>query len=95
MGPDSLKQIGLRLSRLKTGTPPRILKRSIDFSKVEPQPGDEPVPYFSYWKEDLFHVEHAGINPKDIGHSEGKIPSWFGLGQAGRPDGLPDYPNHS
>ena len=71
---DSLKAIGLRLGRLKTGTPPRILKRSIDFSKVEPQPGDEPVPYFSYWKEDLFHVEHSGINPKDVGHSSGKYP---------------------
>lgn len=71
---DSLKEVGLRLGRLKTGTPPRILKRSIDFSKTEPQPGDEPVPYFSYWKEDLFHVEHSGINPSDVGHSDGKYP---------------------
>lgn len=71
---DSLKKIGLRLGRLKTGTPPRILKRSIDFDKTEPQPGDEPVPYFSYWKEDLFHVEHSGIHSTDIGHSNGKYP---------------------
>jgi tRNA uridine 5-carboxymethylaminomethyl modification enzyme len=54
----SLKELGLELGRLKTGTPPRILKRSIDFSKTEAQPGDEPVPYFTYWKDDLFHVEH-------------------------------------
>ncbi len=71
---DSLKEIGLKLGRLKTGTPPRILKRSIDFSKTEPQPGDEPVPYFSYWKDDLFHVEHSDIQPADIGHSNGKYP---------------------
>jgi tRNA uridine 5-carboxymethylaminomethyl modification enzyme len=53
----SLAEVGLELGRLKTGTPPRLLKRSIDFSKTTVQPGDEPVPYFSYWKDDLFHVE--------------------------------------
>ena len=55
----SLMEIGLELGRLKTGTPPRLLRRSIDFSKTEVQPGDHPVPYFTYWKDDLFHVEHA------------------------------------
>lgn len=58
----SLKEIGLELGRLKTGTPPRLVRQSIDFSKTEVQPGDEPVPWFTYWKEDLwddelFHVE--------------------------------------
>jgi tRNA uridine 5-carboxymethylaminomethyl modification enzyme len=70
----SLKEIGLELGRLKTGTPPRLLRRSIDFSKTEAQTGDEPVPYFTYWKDDLFHVEHSGLNPKDIGRSQGKYP---------------------
>ena len=70
----SLKELGLELGRLKTGTPPRLLRRSIDFSKTEIQPGDEPVPYFTYWKDDLFHVEHSGTNPKDVGHSNGKYP---------------------
>jgi len=70
----SLKELGLELGRLKTGTPPRLLRRSIDFSKTDVQPGDEPVPYFTYWKEDLFHVEHSGTNPKDYGHSGGKYP---------------------
>lgn len=56
----SLKELGLELGRLKTGTPPRLLRRSIDFSRTEIQPGDEPVPYFSYWKERLFHVEQSG-----------------------------------
>src|SRR5438552_1707714 len=53
----SLKELGLELGRLKTGTPPRLLRRSIDFSRTEIQPGDEPVPFFTYWKDDLFHVE--------------------------------------
>ncbi|HRT10190.1 MAG TPA: FAD-dependent oxidoreductase, partial [Candidatus Paceibacterota bacterium] len=55
----SLMEIGLELGRLKTGTPPRLLRRSIDFTKTEIQPGDEPVPYFTHWLEDLFHVEHS------------------------------------
>src|SRR5271165_5967601 len=70
----SLKEIGLELGRLKTGTPPRLLRRSIDFSKTQAQSGDEPVPYFTYWKDDLFHVEHSGLNPSDFGHSNGKYP---------------------
>src|SRR5229473_2587647 len=70
----SLVDIGLELGRLKTGTPPRLLRRSIDFSKTEPQTGDEPIPYFTYWKDDLFHVEHSGVNPKNLGHSNGKYP---------------------
>jgi tRNA uridine 5-carboxymethylaminomethyl modification enzyme len=70
----SLKEVGLELGRLKTGTPPRLNRRSLDLAKTEIQPGDEPVPYFTYWKEDLFHVEQSGINPMDIGHSSGKYP---------------------
>ena len=70
----ALQEGGLELGRLKTGTPPRLLKRSIDFSQLEEQPGDEPVPFFSFWQDDLFHVEHSGANPEDIGHSEGKYP---------------------
>src|SRR5882724_7564035 len=70
----SLQEIGLELGRLKTGTPPRLLRRSIDFSKTEAQPGEEPVPYFTFWKDDLFHVEHSGVNAQDLGHSNGKYP---------------------
>jgi tRNA uridine 5-carboxymethylaminomethyl modification enzyme len=55
----SLAELGLELGRLKTGTPPRILRRSIDFTKTQSQSGDEPVPQFTYWKEDLFHVEQS------------------------------------
>jgi tRNA uridine 5-carboxymethylaminomethyl modification enzyme len=56
----SLRTIGLELGRLKTGTPPRLLRNSIDFSRTEVQEGDDPVPYFSYWyNEGQFHVEHS------------------------------------
>jgi tRNA uridine 5-carboxymethylaminomethyl modification enzyme len=60
----SLKELGLELGRLKTGTPPRLNRRSIDFSKMELQPGDEPVPWFTYWKDELFHVEHSSAGYK-------------------------------
>ena len=54
---DSLRDVGLELGRLKTGTPPRLLKRTVDFSKTEPQPGDEPPSFFTFRKNLLFHVE--------------------------------------
>jgi len=43
-----LRQLPLRVGRLKTGTPPRIDGRSIDWSRLEVQPGDEPRPVFSF-----------------------------------------------
>lgn len=55
----SLKQLGLELGRLKTGTPPRLLRKSIEFSKMERQVGDDPPPFFSYRDHRLFHVEQA------------------------------------
>lgn len=55
----SLRELGIELGRLKTGTPPRLLKRSIDFSRTEPQPGDDPPPSFSFWTDTMFHVEHS------------------------------------
>src|SRR6266571_1969374 len=68
----SLKELGLALGRLKTGTPPRLLRRSIDFSKTEVQPGDEPVPYFTHWKEDLFYVEQGREETRDGNGKNGK-----------------------
>lgn len=44
----SLKDAGFKLGRLKTGTPPRLDKKTINFSKLEVQPGDEPPAPFSY-----------------------------------------------
>lgn len=43
-----LRALGLPVGRLKTGTPPRIDGRSIDYSKMIEQPGDDPVPVFSF-----------------------------------------------
>jgi len=48
---DNLRELGLSLRRFKTGTPPRINRRSIDFSKLELQPGDEDPEPFSFRTE--------------------------------------------
>ena len=70
----SFLKAGIELERLKTGTPPRLLGRSMDFSKMEEQPGDAEPTLFSFHdthaREDLFHVEHpdqklAGWMPGD------------------------------
>jgi len=45
---ESLASLGLKLGRLKTGTPPRIDSKTIDFSQTEPQYGDDPPLPFSY-----------------------------------------------
>ena len=45
---DRLRELPLRINRLKTGTPPRIDGRTIDFSKLEVQHGDDPLPVFSF-----------------------------------------------
>ncbi|MBX3732646.1 MAG: tRNA uridine-5-carboxymethylaminomethyl(34) synthesis enzyme MnmG [Verrucomicrobiae bacterium] len=68
---ESLREMGLELGRLKTGTPPRLVRKTVDFSKCEVQLGDEPVPWFSFWREELldsamFHVEHP---PQPFGNS--------------------------
>ena len=52
---DSLKKLGIKLYRFKTGTPARVDKRSIDFSKMEEQQGDERVVPFSF-----------STNPEDV-----------------------------
>ncbi len=77
---DSLLALGFEVKRFKTGTPCRINGRSIDYSKLAEQPGDEPAPRFSFlsgvveeddglftlnrWQANLFHVE--------------QIPCWIG-----------------
>ncbi|MBI5187537.1 MAG: tRNA uridine-5-carboxymethylaminomethyl(34) synthesis enzyme MnmG [Nitrospirae bacterium] len=50
---DSLREVGLKMGRLKTGTPPRLDAKTIDFSKTEPQWGDEPPQPFSYSTEKI------------------------------------------
>ena len=48
---DELRQLGLPLRRFKTGTPPRVNRRSVDFSKMELQPGDQIPEPFSFRTE--------------------------------------------
>lgn len=69
-----LKEMNLPQGRLKTGTPPRIDARSIDFSKLEEQPGDsDPVPVFSYMGSVEMHprqiscwITHTNTQTHDI-----------------------------
>jgi len=50
---ETLKRLGFKLMRFKTGTPARVDKRSIDFSKMEIQPGDEVITPFSYMHDKI------------------------------------------
>jgi tRNA uridine 5-carboxymethylaminomethyl modification enzyme len=60
----SFVEAGIELQRLKTGTPPRVLGRSIDFSRMEEQKGDAEPQFFAFYDTrdplELFHVEHTG-----------------------------------
>ncbi len=60
----SLMEAGMELRRLKTGTPPRLLGRSINFNKMREQKGDASPTLFAFHDtrdpEDLFHVEQSG-----------------------------------
>ncbi len=60
---EKLRALPFRVDRLKTGTPPRIDARSIDFAKLEPQPGDDPAPVFSFLGE---RAEHPAQVPCHI-----------------------------
>ena len=68
----SLKELGLPLRRFKTGTPARVLRRSIDFSELEKQCGDEPPVPFSYDTENLgenkvdCHISWTNEKTKEI-----------------------------
>jgi tRNA uridine 5-carboxymethylaminomethyl modification enzyme len=60
----SFEAAGIELQRLKTGTPPRLLGRSLDFSRMQEQAGDARPTCFAFHDTrddgDLFHVEHTG-----------------------------------
>jgi tRNA uridine 5-carboxymethylaminomethyl modification enzyme len=55
---DSLKALGLPLRRLKTGTPARVRRRSLDFNKMIPQPGGFKEHGFSFWEDWRLRPEH-------------------------------------
>jgi tRNA uridine 5-carboxymethylaminomethyl modification enzyme len=71
-----LRELPFRVERLKTGTPPRIDGRSIDYSRLAEQPGDVPVPVFSYTGSALdhprqvsCHITHTNARTHEIIHS--------------------------
>ncbi len=69
---DSLRALGFRMGRLKTGTPPRILRCSIDLSRLEPQPGDDPPQAFSHrtpaidQPQELCYLTHTNEKTHEI-----------------------------
>ena len=57
-----LREMPLRVERLKTGTPPRIDGRSIDFSRLREQPGDDPIPSFSFLATGAAHPRQVSCH---------------------------------
>lgn len=78
---DSLVGAGIQLERLKTGTPPRLLGRSIDFSRLQEQPGDDPPTLFAFHDtrddEALFHVEQSGEQRLGWRPGERQVSCWI------------------
>lgn len=63
-----LQDLGFRMERLKTGTPPRLHKDSLDYDRMILQPGEEPPPFFSREcrrNRSMFHVEQSGVPATD------------------------------
>lgn len=60
----SLEKLGFTLTRLKTGTPPRLKASSCDFTKCLRQDGESPRPVFHF--SPMFHVEHPGCSEGDV-----------------------------
>jgi tRNA uridine 5-carboxymethylaminomethyl modification enzyme len=77
---DNLKEMGFEVGRFKTGTPCRLLAKSIDFSKCERQDGDTPAPLFSHIPESIVRGEN---DLHTLNHSDGEmfhveqIPCWI------------------
>jgi len=69
---DCMRDFGFEVGRLKTGTPPRLDRDTIDFSVMIPQPGDQPPPPFSYRTERIrtpqrdCHLTHTNDRTHDI-----------------------------
>jgi tRNA uridine 5-carboxymethylaminomethyl modification enzyme len=70
---ERLRARPFRIGRLKTGTPPRIDRNSIDYARLEEQPGDDPLPVFStmgsvdlHPEQICCHITHTNVNTHDI-----------------------------
>lgn len=77
----SFLEAGIELQRLKTGTPPRILGKSLDFGRMKVQPGDEYPVFFAFYdtrgEEDLFHVEQSGESRPGWRPGSVSVPCWM------------------
>lgn len=77
----SFLDAGIELERLKTGTPPRLLGRSIDFSVMEEQRGDENPTLFAFHDtredEDMFHVEQFGESKAGWKPGSDQVSCWI------------------
>ena len=77
----SFLEAGIELERLKTGTPPRILGQSINFTDLEEQKGDEDIALFAFYdqrdKDELFHVEHSGQKREGWTPGEDQVSCWI------------------
>ena len=73
---DSLRNLGFEADRFKTGTPCRVNRRSIDFSKCEKQAGDEPPPFFSFLPSPLSGPEEIFTLNRLEFHIE-QLPCWI------------------
>ena len=69
----ALRELALPAGRLKTGTPPRIDARTIDFARLGVQPGDDPMPVFSFVgdtadhpTQTVCHITHTRVETHDI-----------------------------
>lgn len=99
---DQLRDVGFSVARLKTGTPPRLHKDSVDYAKMELQPGEtNPVPFFSWeGREGLFHVEQDGGLEALLAASGGLVPRGTSLGSPLMPwvpgtDSMPCHLSHT
>lgn len=77
----SFLEAGIELERLKTGTPPRLLGSSLDFSKMDEQPGDENPTLFAFHdtrpETDMFHVEHIGQELPGWAPGSNQVSCWM------------------
>lgn len=77
----SFIEAGIELQRLKTGTPPRILGRSINFKDLEEQPGDAKPTLFGFYdtrgEDELFHVEQSGEKLLGWQPGEDQVSCWI------------------
>lgn len=86
---DKLAKYEFRLGRLKTGTPPRIDKNSIDFSQLEAQPGDDPAQPFSYLNEKIdvpqisCYITHTNQKTHEVIQKNIKRSAMYGGGISG------------